>query len=243
MNGITDLYVEHRGAGPALQLPRDLMLGELRQVCAMKVTPSHHGTVSCLTIYQIFEKHLTSVCTDKRRKAAITVGGAMRLCFTITGEQGEYPYLQSYVGVHSPKASVGPVSISGGDLTDIPSCRSCVVAAMSESLLMPSVVSAGITVVGDSGFPLHYDHYGSPTVECPVNVVTRHGKETARGSDLKLAKGAGCNPTPAVLSTRVEFLGQQHNLRKQLISKLPEHLRCVLPPDQEYKLSIACSVG
>jgi len=238
VNGITDLYVEHRGAGPAVQLPRDLMLGELRQVGATKVTTSHHGTVSCHTIYQIFEKHLTSVCTDKRHKAAIAVKEATRLCFTITGEQDEYLY-PYHVGVRSSEASVGPKKGSTGDLTEIPSCQSCVVAAMSESLLMPSVVSAGITVVDHSGFPLHYDNSGSLTGECPVNVVTRSGIDTARGSDLKLAKGAGCNPTPAVSSTRVEFPGQQHNLRTQIVSKLPEHLRCVLPPEQDDKPTLS----
>ena len=84
---------------------------------------------------------------------------------------------------------------------------------------MPSVVSAGITVVDNSGFPLHYDPSGSLNVKCPVNVVTRRGIDTARGSELKLAKGAGY-PSLAVLSTRVEFPGRQHNLRRDIISRL-----------------------
>ena len=56
--------------------------------------------------------------------------------------------------------------------------------------------------------------------ECPVNVETRSGIDQARESDLKLAKGADCNPTPAESSTRVEFPG----LSTTCVSKLPEHL-------------------
>ena len=48
------------------------------------------------------------------------------------GEQDEYLY-PYYVGVRSPEASVGPLKGSEGDLADIPSCQSCVVAVVSES--------------------------------------------------------------------------------------------------------------
>ena len=158
VNGTTDLYVEHRGAGPAIQLPRDLMLGELRQLGATKVTTTHHGTVSCHTIYQIFEKRWTSVRTDMRMgKAAIAVGEATRLCFTVVGEHDAhlYPYCG---GVRSPRASVGPEKSSKGDIldSDTLSCENCKIAVVSESLLMPRVVGAGFTVVGHGGQPLHY---------------------------------------------------------------------------------------
>ena len=59
-NGPIDLYVEHRCAGPAIALPAGMMLGELRQLGATKVTTSHKRTDLCHTIYQICRKHLTT---------------------------------------------------------------------------------------------------------------------------------------------------------------------------------------
>jgi len=56
-NGAVDLYVEHRGACQASELPTDLMLGELRQLGATKVTTSHRRTDLYHTIYQICGKH------------------------------------------------------------------------------------------------------------------------------------------------------------------------------------------
>ena len=51
VNVAVDLYVEHRGAGPAIALPADLMLGQLRQLGAIKVTTSRRRTNRCNTIY------------------------------------------------------------------------------------------------------------------------------------------------------------------------------------------------
>ena len=45
IDGITDLHVENQGARLVLQLPRGLMIGEMRQLGATKVTTSHYGTV------------------------------------------------------------------------------------------------------------------------------------------------------------------------------------------------------
>ena len=84
---------------------------------------------------------------------------------------------------------------------------------------MSIVVCAGITVVDNSSFSLHYDPPGSLNVKCPVNVVACRGIDTARGTELKLAKGLGY-PSLAVLSTRAEFPGRQHNLRREIISRL-----------------------
>ena len=47
IDGFTDLHIEHRGAGPALELPRGKVLGELRQLGATRVHMSHREAVSC----------------------------------------------------------------------------------------------------------------------------------------------------------------------------------------------------
>ena len=44
VNGAIDLYAEYRGVGPAIARPADLMLGELRQLGATKVTTSRRRT-------------------------------------------------------------------------------------------------------------------------------------------------------------------------------------------------------
>ena len=51
-NRLLDLYVEHRGAGPALELARGHAVVELRQIGTTKVRAPHCGTKACLAIYQ-----------------------------------------------------------------------------------------------------------------------------------------------------------------------------------------------
>ena len=53
-DGLTDLYVEYQGMGPALKLPCGQVLGVLRQLAATKVH-THTGRESglCLALYSI----------------------------------------------------------------------------------------------------------------------------------------------------------------------------------------------
>ena len=95
VNGTTDLYVEHRGAGPAIQLPVGLEIGELRQLGATEVTTSHKRTDLCHTIYQICGKHLTSVSTVMRSETG-TVGRANPLCFTLRWDRGRIQMRQTH---------------------------------------------------------------------------------------------------------------------------------------------------
>ena len=60
VNGTTDLYVEHHGAGAAFALPAGLMFSQLRQLGATKVTTSQKRTDLCNTFYQICRKHFVS---------------------------------------------------------------------------------------------------------------------------------------------------------------------------------------
>ena len=88
VDGIADLYVEHRGAGSALKLPCSLMIGKLRQLGATEVTTPHKRTDLCHIIYQICGKHLTSASTATRCKTGM-VERANRLCFTLAAVRRE----------------------------------------------------------------------------------------------------------------------------------------------------------
>ena len=156
-NGAVDLYVEHRGACQASELPTDLMLGELRQLGATKVTTSHRRTDLCHTIYQICGKHLTSASTVMRSKTD-TVGRATPLCFTLAGERGEdvsLPIPSTTECAYSLKAVVRAETLNKG-VEQLPSCGNCMVAVLSESTLDHCMVSAGMMAVDSGGFPLHY---------------------------------------------------------------------------------------
>ena len=60
-DGLTDLYVGYRGAGPALELPCGQVLGVLRQLDAMKVhTLTDHDSRPYLALYSLqYANHTT----------------------------------------------------------------------------------------------------------------------------------------------------------------------------------------
>ena len=122
-----------------------------------------------------------------------------------TGERREEPNVpnpSTTGGAYSLGAVVSAVILSGGVAAELQSCCSCIVAALSESMLDHCVACAGMTVVGDSGFPIYYN----PS-ECPekyhVNVESRNGG-AVRESDLRLAEGPD-NPPLAALTTGMTF--------------------------------------
>ena len=77
-------------------------------------------------------------------------------------------------------------------------------AVMSESMLTPSVVCWGMTVVEDSGFPSHYDP-AVRHVRCPSNVGACEGSGAALVTKLGTKEGSD-DPPLAVMASRAEYL-------------------------------------
>ena len=88
IDGFTDLHVEHRRAGPGLELLHRKMLEELRQLGTTRVGTSHRTTRPCLAMYQMFPKHYTTSASLKPGDATELFGESKEslLCFTLTGK-------------------------------------------------------------------------------------------------------------------------------------------------------------
>ena len=98
-------------------------------------------------------------------------------------------------------------------------------------MVTPGVVSAGVTEMDEYGFPSHCDPTAHP-VMCPSNVDMRRGG-AAQVTEFRQGRVAG-EPTLAVLTLRAYFpRTSQLDLRREIVSRLPEHWRCVLPPEQD----------
>ena len=97
-DGLTDLYVEHRGAGPSLRMRRGEVIGELRLLGATEVhTPKRFDPVTpCHALYALVPgpKDYPRT-TDSRdggtRDTTETVGKEWdsSLCFALTGERAD----------------------------------------------------------------------------------------------------------------------------------------------------------
>ena len=93
-NGLTELYVEHRGAGPSLRMRRSEVIGELRLLGATEVhTPKRSDPDPCHALYS-FPLHpktyrRTTDSVDDTKGTTETVGQLWDSCmrFTLTGER------------------------------------------------------------------------------------------------------------------------------------------------------------
>ena len=91
-NGLTELYVEHRGEGPSLRMRRGKVIGELRLLGATEVhRPKRSDPVNpCHALYAL-SSYLQTYCrtTDSVDGTTETVGQEWDSCmrFTLTGER------------------------------------------------------------------------------------------------------------------------------------------------------------
>ena len=90
VDGTLDLYVEHRGAGPAKVWPADLVLGELRQLGSTKVTTMRRSTDLSLAMFLLddCDRPLAGSRLHPGETAG-SVGKANPLSFTLAGEYVE----------------------------------------------------------------------------------------------------------------------------------------------------------
>ena len=98
-NGLTELYVEHRGTGPSLRMRRGEVIGELRLLGATEVhVPRVSDPVNpCHALYSFPLHPKTYRCTtesvDDAKGTTETVGSLLDSCmrFTHTGERVDSP--------------------------------------------------------------------------------------------------------------------------------------------------------
>ena len=234
-DGVVDLYVEHRGAEPSILWPADLMLGELRQLAATKVTTTQRSTEVCNAVYRLgADNPLTGAIypTDRSR----SVGKANPLSFTLAGEYVEdinWPNPLMTGGACSQEAEVTRPDCPGVD-----GCcenqftrrgHNCKVTVGSESMLDICMASVSMTVLDGEGFPLHY-----LTPECLEKYRTNVGacdRGAARVSEPETVDRPDHLTLPAIISRGSPYLEVQLSRRQAVVSRLPEHLRCVLPDE------------
>ena len=89
--------------------------------------------------------------------------------------------------------------------------------------------------MGDDGYPSYYDPTAHPLM-CHSNVDAR-SVMTAQVAELTQGRGAN-EPSLAVSNASADSPASQLHLRREIVSRLPEHLRCVLPPEQHGKTTL-----
>ena len=107
--------------------------------------------------------------------------------------------------------------------------RNCMVTVGSESMLDICMDRVSMTVLDGDGFPLHY-----LTPECVEKYrsnVGTHGRVAARVSEPETVDGPDHLTLPAMISRGSPFLEIQLSRRQAVVSRLPEHLQCVLPDE------------
>ena len=191
---------------------------------ATQVSTSHRGATPCLAVFKLYRKHSTGV-SDVRIITKVLVGQPAEslLCFTLTGEE------------HVDGSRVAPKK-HGDDHSfsndaRLQSRSKWRVPFSSESMLKAGVVYAGVTVVGDDGYPSYYDltahrMMGASNVE--VNSLL-----TAQVAELMQGKGGDA------LSLAVYSPASQLNLPGKIVSRLPEHSRCVMPPEEDDRTKLS----
>ena len=97
-DGLTDLFVEHRGAGPSLQMCRGGVLGKLRQLGVTKVhIPKKREPVPCFALYTLdpalTEYRMTGTKVQASGSATESVGKLedSHMHFTLIGECVDSP--------------------------------------------------------------------------------------------------------------------------------------------------------
>ena len=231
--GLFDLHMEHRGAGPALELPCGSEMGEIRQIGETEFyTTSDDPVLTCLATYQ------AATTTELPRRESVSmllaeskvvdlndvIGGGIGedlLSFTLTGELVKTSH--DTRNVHHYACPLGEFAIP----TVSPETSSGTVLG---DMLAKSVVCEGVTVVNDEGFPTLHDH-GSVPESCS-------NRYTESGSCVGAPEGSGAHAAELIALLipdshhDVDHVSQFASVG-EILNLLPEHVRCVMPSSEE----------